>query len=638
MELDGDSPPIWSQPTTTLLRQRRRQPPSPPIINPVVLILLLPILALLILFFLVPPFLTHTTQILRPNSVKKGWDSFNILLVVFAILCGIFARKNDDNSSPVERSRNVSTSDSSNFNDDHDTRHPVSNERWFQTSDEKAYNFGVPETGLNRLRRSSSSYPDLRQVPQWETGENQSRFYDDFGVNFYRSTASEYDRHRQQRSEKQKEESDTKVIPVDTFESRSSPPEPTLLEKPTITSSKPPQANLKRRRSFHSVPRKDKAEMQSNEAEVELNEKQGPPQSSPPALTTELSPPVEKPQKLQRRKSGTKELATAIASLYNQSKRNMRTKKRDIFESVSNSPLSAEQVLPPASPPPPPPPPPPPSKVFQNLFKKNRKSKRVHSDPSNVPSPPPPPPPPLPPNSIFNNLFKTGSKSKRFQQIASSTPPPPPPPPPPSSILNNLFKHGTKSRRLKSPISTPTPPPPPPPPPQARVSSRRRKSSTHSQPPMQPPEPPLRHSSSWSKPPLPKKPATSYYDDNLNSGSQSPLIPMPPPPPMPPFKMREMNFVPTGDFVRIRTAHSSRCSSPDLEDVDVDDESVRSAMDGEDLTGPSVTCPSPDVNMKADTFIARLRDEWRLEKMNSLREKEYTGLNPGPMWRGPGPI
>lgn len=92
---------------------------------------------------------------------------------------------------------------------------------------------------------------------------------------------------------------------------------------------------------------------------------------------------------------------------------------------------------------------------------------------------------------------------------------------------------------------------------------------------------------------------------------------------MPPFKMREMNFVPSGDFVRIRTAHSSRCSSPDLEDFD--DVPVKLPMDGEDLTGSSVSCPSPDVNMKADTFIARLRDEWRLEKMNSLREKSTLG-------------
>lgn len=36
----------------------------------------------------------------------------------------------------------------------------------------------------------------------------------------------------------------------------------------------------------------------------------------------------------------------------------------------------------------------------------------------------------------------------------------------------------------------------------------------------------------------------------------------------------------------------------------------------------SVFCPSPDVNTKADNFIARLRDEWKLEKMNSMRQKK----------------
>jgi Wiskott-Aldrich syndrome protein len=33
--------------------------------------------------------------------------------------------------------------------------------------------------------------------------------------------------------------------------------------------------------------------------------------------------------------------------------------------------------------------------------------------------------------------------------------------------------------------------------------------------------------------------------------------------------------------------------------------------------------------MKADTFIARLRDGWRLEKINSLREKGSGDHGPG---------
>lgn len=128
-----------------------------------VLILLVPILAIIVIFFLVPPFLSHTTHFLRPGSVKKSWDSLNILLVVFAILCGVFARRNDD----------VSAADSAGVERD------VPRVSAVEYSGRKVYDSGptgVPETGNSRLRRSSSSYPDLRQVQGWETGENRYRF------------------------------------------------------------------------------------------------------------------------------------------------------------------------------------------------------------------------------------------------------------------------------------------------------------------------------------------------------------------------------------------------------------------------------------------------------------------------------
>lgn len=85
-----------------------------------------------------------------------------------------------------------------------------------------------------------------------------------------------------------------------------------------------------------------------------------------------------------------------------------------------------------------------------------------------------------------------------------------------------------------------------------------------------------------------------------------------------------------GDFVRIRSAHSSRCSSPELEDVDVMSVKSSEAMDGADSIGQSVFCPSPDVNLKADNFIARLKDEWRLEKMNSMKGVHKTDHGPSP--------
>ena len=41
--------------------------------------------------------------------------------------------------------------------------------------------------------------------------------------------------------------------------------------------------------------------------------------------------------------------------------------------------------------------------------------------------------------------------------------------------------------------------------------------------------------------------------------------------------------------------------------------------------GGSVFCPSPDVDIKADSFIARLHYGWRLEKLIYMREKQKMG-------------
>ena len=43
-----------------------------------------------------------------------------------------------------------------------------------------------------------------------------------------------------------------------------------------------------------------------------------------------------------------------------------------------------------------------------------------------------------------------------------------------------------------------------------------------------------------------------------------------------------------------------------------------------------VFCPSPDVNIKADSFTARLHDGWRLQKVNYMREKQKMGQQ-GPL-------
>ncbi|KAF2302719.1 hypothetical protein GH714_001428 [Hevea brasiliensis] len=408
---------------------RGRSSPSL-LLNLPLLILLLSIFAFLLCFFFlaIPSFFsfssTHTK--LRPNTVKKSWDSLNVFLVLFAIICGIFARRNDEESAP---NRNVLHG----VHDNKEDRHPVSN-HWF---DQLAA--ATPAAGMRRLKRSSSSYPDLRQESFWEYGDDRSRFFDDFEISKYRSSASsEYNNIYHGRQRSVFEESNVKEIPVD-------PPPP------------PGESNHKQRRTCKTVPRKEKAT---------------------------------RPERKywSKKTNATTELKMALISFYHQSKRKKKQKSKSLYDDT------------------------------------------LHYQPES-----------------------------------------------PSFV---------------------TPP---------QAPSRRRNSTT------------------TGRPPLPTRANNNSYEENVNSQGQSPLIPMPPPPPPPPFRVPGFKFTVKGDYVKIRSAHSSRCSSPELEEQDKQSTETVNMMEGGDGSGGSVFCPSPDVNAKADTFIARLRGEWRLEKINSMKEKRSVG-------------
>ncbi|XP_062091094.1 formin-like protein 14 [Humulus lupulus] len=589
-------PPYWNQPSHSSAMARRRPPSYPsPVLSPPVLIILLPIITFVFLFFAIPPVLSLTSHIFRPFTVKKSWDSLNIFLVLFAILCGIFARKNDDESGAAAT---TTTNDEGNINGVVSSAPPnvsdhVGNARtgpirvsesvsqeWFGFSDRNDSNNSIntiydqinrtpPGSAALRLRRSSSSYPDLRQESNWNDNRDdqkfQFRFFDDFEIKKYRQTVSFDHRHRS-RHRSEAEDGEIKEVPIDTFVVRpSTPPKSPALPPPPPPA---PKTHSKSRRTYRAVERREKVENRDeNGGDREFAKARSlpptppPPPPRPPPSPARIRP---EPKKLERRKSNVKrEITMAIASLYNQRK---RKKKQRI---ANNNYDSAAQSSP---------------------------TEQLESRYSKVPPPsPPPPPPPLPPpHSVFHNLFRKGTKSKRIHSV------PPPPPPPPRPILSSLTS-STRSSRTKNRSATPPAPPPPPP-----SEHSRRKTSTFS-----------------GRPPLPAK-SSSYYDDNMISGCQSPLIPMPPPPP-PPFKMPELKFLVHGDYVKIRSNQSSRCGSPEpMDDVDSsstkeESESVN-VINGGDGLG-SVFCPSPDVDIKADTFIARLYDGWRLEKINSIKGK-----------------
>ncbi|GMH16531.1 hypothetical protein Nepgr_018372 [Nepenthes gracilis] len=558
---DGESPPYWEPPATIIHRSRRS---SSPFLNSSLAIVLLPSLALLFIFVAAVSFATFTGQNSKPNShtskpisVKRSWDSLNIVLVLLALLCGVFAsRRNDDESSLRNTSSGLENSA---------TQHQFSAAQSHQNvdfSDRKIYAPPTvrPATGVSRLR-SINSYPDLRQEESsWENAGNERlRFFDDFDLNKFYPLSTDYVHRRRHDYETDGDVSSVKDIPIDTFVLHSKQDSPSPPRSPPRNHPPPPPPSPPTPPASHNVPKRTYQTLPVKEKIVKSAIPNPPPQPIPSPAPRNVQ--GDKKRREDRRKSNaTKEIASAIALLYNQRKwrRGLTVKQNNETSAESLPP----QIIPPASPPPPPPPPlPPPPSVFHNLFKIGSKSKKIHS----MSAPPQPPPPPV--------YFTPGSrrKNQEFSQLTSQVLPPPP-------------------------IS---------------VNSGQRTSI------------------SAGKPPVPVRPKNFYNrGEDANKGGQSPLTQIPPPPP-PPFPLPEMTFVGHDDFVQIRSVHSSRCSSPQLEDVDMpSNRKASEEINGGNRSGPSMSFPGPDVNVKADTFIARHHNGWRLEKLNSWRERQR--VDPGP--------
>ncbi|KAG2322468.1 hypothetical protein Bca4012_056783 [Brassica carinata] len=275
--------------------------------------------------------------------------------------------------------------------------------------------------------------------------------------------------------------------------------------------------------------------------------------------------------------------------------------------------------------PPPSPPPPPPSKpakrrtkrVYQDVAPKEEKEERADFVAAT----------PRPPTTVYQKSSKQEKKKggatkdflialrrKKKKQRQQSV-----------DGLDLLFGSDSQFDYSMPPNSPPHPPPPPPPPPffQGLFSSKKGKSKrTYSNPPPPPPPPPHRNFPSRAtnirKAPMESKPPAEV---TRFTGSESPLMPIPPPPPPPPFKMPAWKFVKRGDYVRMASNISISSDEPD------DDQDV--AQSGK--SNGSMFCPSPDVDTKADDFIARFRAGLKLEKINSVkRGRSNLGPEPGP--------
>ncbi|KAG8380120.1 hypothetical protein BUALT_Bualt07G0160600 [Buddleja alternifolia] len=600
MEEDGDNlTPFWIQSTANHRRaDRLRRRVSAFFFSSGLVVFLLLLIAVFFLVFVVPSTISFTAQIFRPNSIKKSWDSFNILLVLVAVIFGFLSRnKNEDRythydefqSSPVKQNEEQKANLSSST---------ITTNDWYGDYEYSDYGNKL-EVKNSVLRRNSSSYPDLREFSydyQNQRNEysydyqNRRRYYDDLHVDAVSVSDPRQLHHRRHRSLEEVERwkaapPQIKTVVVDTLLSRSKedanlpppeqppeaaeaspesdehsrnerssrklnkdleqmntiakkpPPAPPSPQSPAPPSAQPP-ALPKPRRTHESVARKkERSTRKLNKDMDPTNHITTPPQPPPPPPPP---PPQQKSSKSDRKRGGTTGNATKdfLNSLYHKKKKKQRQKSVDNLDSIlheAQPPLTFN--FPPPSPPP----------------------------------PPPPPPPPAPPPSVFQNLFSS-KKHKRKRTITVTLAPHPQPKPNPQIAQSTPHK-------LPKPIKIHT---------------------------------------------------FDRLDENSNSGGESPLNRIPPPPPPPPpafFKSPAWRFVVQGDYVRVN-------SSPEAEETD-SDVTPSAASDGGDATPfhPSpLYCPSPDVNTKAESFITSFRAKLKLEKNHSMKKREVglSGLGPRP--------
>ncbi|KAK1434222.1 hypothetical protein QVD17_11141 [Tagetes erecta] len=195
-------------------------------------------------------------------------------------------------------------------------------------------------------------------------------------------------------------------------------------------------------------------------------------------------------------------------------------------------------------------------------------------------------------------------------------PVPPPPPPPPLVQHSSLFPSKKENPKKFIAITLPPPSPPPPPPLTTTVTAARGGNYVP------------RASITRLAPFVSDKPGASLMPcgfngiDDSSSGGESPMKRIPPPPPLPPFKMPDWKFAVEGDFVRLQSTLSSRSASPDGDEARSPSSDVDTAA-----TAMELFFPSPDVDIKADSFIARFRAGLKLERMSKLGPGPGSGPN-----------
>ncbi|KAL6585181.1 hypothetical protein OROMI_004470 [Orobanche minor] len=602
MEEDGDgedSTPFWVQSTTNVRHvDRLHRRISAVFFSSGLVVFLLLVTALLFFFFILPSSISLTAQIFKPNSVKRSWDSLNIVLVLVAVAFGFLTRNQneEDNKYPycdefqASRSQKSSSPSSS------------TPSKWYK------YNYDIIEGQKSKfpnstLTRNSSSYPDLRDfsTTHWCYGDDnydRRRYYDDIDVDSGRVWDSDLDSgrgqlHRRHRSlegvEHLRAPARSKtVIVVDTLLGRSTETANFATADTAAAAAPEIVENLTMSMGESGETRSEGSKTKLNKGFEPLDPITGQKVLKPPPVAEETPEFTEDPELRYERIRRRKEKSS-------------RKKNKDIIE--PEDPFSTTTQAPP----------PPPrqkstyrkrggatgssTKDFLNsLYHKKKKRQRQKS---------------------VDNLDAVLHEAQAPLSFQLPTPP---------SVLQNLFS--TKKQKRKRTITVtlaPQPQSPPLPPPS--VAARE-------------PEPTSQSARPTAHKPVPPQPIKMNSFDKLvetsTSGGESPLNRIPPPPPPPPpsfYKIPAWKFVVQGDYVRVDSMTSSRSGSPDTEDAESD--VTPSAVDAAEAAPfhPSpLFCPSPDVNAKAESFITNFRSKLKLEKIHSMKKREVglSGLGPGP--------
>ncbi|KAI3803347.1 hypothetical protein L1987_31498 [Smallanthus sonchifolius] len=585
MDDDGDQTPrtpFWVQSTTNVRRvdlYRRRA--SSLLFNSGVLIILLLLFAILSMVFIIPSIISFTSHYLKPNFVKRSWDSINLVLVIFALAFGFLSRNinNNDHKSRFDNGFNRTGSDLS-------TGAPVSSpmtstpNRWYDFPEQ-------PISGLRR-HRSTSSYPDLRELsPSWNRRvEPPWRFSDDTRLDSVR--VLNYDRYYFRRENDLGVKDFDTVVDLAKEDSYAPPSQPSIPENESISPPAPPPPPQSQPeaviRTYHSVAADDGEKGSSLEAnKVLLPEKEN--ESPEKENESPENQDSERRGDIGIGKRGKRERRRARSS----EPRKVVSTSNDLAPELSSpAPISPgfqdfeqntgkERKRTGANAT---------KEFFTSFYQKKKKNRQRQRSVDNL-------------DILFNN----SQPPVKFQLPPPSPPPLPPPPPPPPSILNNLFT-SKKERQKKTSSSTPPIPPPP--------AARAPKTTVTRVSPFV-----------TEKPKVPVKMSSFDSIDDSSSGGESPMRRIPPPPPMPPFKMPDWKFAVESDYVRVQSTLSSGSVSPDGDEAQSPSSAVASPA----------FCPSPDVNTKADKFIERFRAGLKLEKINSFNQNQgnrMSNLGPGP--------